>query len=92
MKYDTIRPPEPSTSWHDQAACVGYPTDWWFADPTLPGGQTKNNRARTLCATCPVRSECLEYAITNREPEGIWGGMNVKERRREARRRRFRVV
>lgn len=37
-------------------------------------------RAKALCAQCPVRRECLEDANANDEREGIWGGMTVTER------------
>lgn len=30
--------------------------------------------AKTLCADCPVRAECLAGAIQRREPWGVWGG------------------
>ena len=43
-------------------------------------------RAKLICRSCPVKSECLEYAILNRE-YGIWGGMTQRERRTEVRRR-----
>jgi hypothetical protein len=44
--------------------------------------------AKEICAACNVRLQCLEWAITAREPDGIWGGMTPKERRRAIRRRR----
>lgn len=40
-----------------------------------------------VCAGCPVRETCLEYALARDEPFGIWGGMSERERRREKRRR-----
>ncbi len=44
--------------------------------------------ARRICATCPVKSPCLEYALRNRIDHGVWGGASERERRRIARRRR----
>lgn len=32
------------------------------------------------CADCPVKDECLEYAIANSERMGVWGGTTVKQR------------
>jgi len=32
-------------------------------------------------SACPVRQECLDYALRVREPFGIWGGLNEAERR-----------
>jgi WhiB family redox-sensing transcriptional regulator len=45
--------------------------------------------ARRICATCPVKMECLEYALANGIDHGVWGGASERERRRIARRRRL---
>jgi WhiB family redox-sensing transcriptional regulator len=44
--------------------------------------------AKAICDVCPVRVTCLEYAISAREKEGVWGGMTARERRRLVRQRR----
>jgi WhiB family redox-sensing transcriptional regulator len=44
--------------------------------------------ARQICAECPVKAECLEYALENRIDHGVWGGCSERERRRIQRRRR----
>lgn len=41
-----------------------------------------------MCAKCPARSECLEYAIEGGERWGLWGGLNARERERLASNRR----
>jgi WhiB family transcriptional regulator, redox-sensing transcriptional regulator len=48
------------------------------------GGSTRE--AKRVCTTCPVRAECLEYALGNDERFGIWGGLSERERRRLKRR------
>ena len=45
--------------------------------------------ARKICATCPVKEPCLEYALGNGIDHGVWGGASERERRRIARRRRL---
>ena len=37
-------------------------------------------RAKVICGECGVRAECLDYALSIREPHGIWGGLNEHER------------
>ncbi len=39
-------------------------------------------RAKAVCAQCPVRMECLEWAIDTRQPHGVWGGLDEHERER----------
>lgn len=43
--------------------------------------------AKTACGRCPVKNECLEFALSNGEKFGIWGGASERERRRIRRRR-----
>jgi WhiB family redox-sensing transcriptional regulator len=43
--------------------------------------------AKAICAPCPVRTECLEYALDGGEHFGIWGGTSERERRRIRKRR-----
>src|SRR5689334_9252442 len=45
------------------------------------------NRAKQLCAGCPVRTECLAEALDNQIEWGVWGGMTERERRALLRRR-----
>ncbi|QUR66688.1 WhiB family transcriptional regulator [Mycobacterium spongiae] len=47
---------------------VGDP-DLWFADTPAD-----LERAKTLCASCPVRRQCLAAALERAEPWGVWGG------------------
>ena len=41
----------------------------------------REQRAKEICVSCPVRQPCLDYAIKIREPHGIWGGLNEVERK-----------
>jgi WhiB family redox-sensing transcriptional regulator len=45
------------------------------------------NRAKQMCAGCPVRTECLAEALDNEIEWGVWGGMTERERRALLRRR-----
>lgn len=72
-------------AWRRLAACKGLdPALFHPEDGDLAGVEA----AREICARCPVRPACLEHALAAREPDGIWGGLTARERRRELRRRR----
>lgn len=64
--------------WMLQGACRGEPIETFF---TGRGGEAYD-RARRLCAGCPVRPECAEYAVGDPLLVGWWGGMSERERRR----------
>jgi WhiB family transcriptional regulator, redox-sensing transcriptional regulator len=71
-------------SWESRAACRGAESAW-FVPPMA--GESKDQRreresaARRICSDCPVRQECLDYALRVNEPFGIWGGLTEQERR-----------
>lgn len=69
-------------SWKDFASCRGLDVQMFYPDP----GQVFPVKLRRLCEACPVRPDCLEYALTGRE-QGCWAGTSEKERRRMTRRR-----
>ena len=64
-------------AWTDQAACRGTDTEIFY-----PANSDEEAEALSICATCPVRAQCLDYAIRNRETYGIWGGATPEQRRR----------
>ena len=47
--------------WRADAACVGYPTSWWY--PERGHSADTARKARRICARCPVQSECLQHAL-----------------------------
>ena len=71
--------------WKADARCRGIDVAVMYADEEDPAGVAT---AKALCAVCPVREECLEHAIAEREKLGIWGGTTPRERQRIIRRRR----
>lgn len=71
-------------AWQLRAACRGPESKLFFPPGALERReerQARERRAKAICATCPVRGPCLEYALAIREPHGIWGGLNEQERR-----------
>jgi hypothetical protein len=43
-------------------------------------GRLRATSAKALCAQCPVREGCADWALENDERDGIWGGLTPKER------------
>ena len=62
--------------WRERAACCGTDLDVFFPERGETAGP-----ARQVCAACPVCEPCLEYALSNRITDGIWGGLTEQERR-----------
>lgn len=64
-------------SWQDDSSCRGADADLFFPER---GASTR--KAKSICAACGVRVECLEYALKHAEKFGIWGGLSERERRK----------
>ncbi len=71
-------------SWQMKAACRGPQAAVFFPPPQFERKDEKLDRearAKEICATCSVKEPCLDYAVSIREPHGIWGGLNESERK-----------
>ncbi|MGV9255643.1 WhiB family transcriptional regulator [Streptomyces sp. NPDC003697] len=69
------------TDWAERGTCrVGNPDDLFVEGAA-------QHRAKAVCTGCPVRTECLAYALDQRIEHGVWGGMTERERRALLRRR-----
>lgn len=64
--------------WRERAACIGQDQEHFFAEGR--GVATQYFYARCACFVCPVRKECLTYAVQNSIYHGIWGGLSYRER------------
>ena len=73
--------------WMSSGKCRELPPDLFF-----PSDGVGVEVARAICADCPVRQPCLEYALVHRIDHGVWGGASERERRRIARARRLGAV
>ena len=62
--------------WMQSAACKGMSTDTFISSHTRP-----LYAAKAVCSKCPVRVECLGYAIEDDSCVGVWGGTSTVERR-----------
>ena len=70
----------------DDAACRGLDPELFYAE-----GNAAIAKAKTMCQACPVRRQCLEWAIT-REEFGVWGGTTARERAALRRQRGMRLM
>jgi WhiB family redox-sensing transcriptional regulator len=70
-------------AWMLHSLCRGADTREFF-----PSNGLGVEAAQRICRTCPVQEQCLEYALTHRIEQGVWGGASERERRRILRRRR----
>ena len=63
--------------WRGLGNCAGQDPDLFFAP-----GAVEHREAKRICRDCPVRRECLAYALFEPVDHGIWGGLTERERRR----------
>lgn len=70
----------PSLAWLDEAACKW--VDPMVMHPEFGLGQARSRiqKAKAICAECPVIDQCRRYAIANDIETGIYGGMTYEER------------
>lgn len=96
------RPPRPDTEilllgerprWQARAACLDEDANAFFPVGTTGPALDHIAQAKTVCARCEVRDQCLEWALQTGQDAGIWGGMTEDDRRalRRARARRQKV-
>lgn len=76
-------------SWQDQAACRGADPQLFFPERSWDS-KDQVAEAKQICASCPVREDCLDRALADNEQWGVWGGLTQSERRRLRRRPRER--
>ena len=60
------------------------PEMWWPNGTTGPEAD-KIAEAKRICDMCPVKMDCLTYAVETRQFFGIWGGLTEDERKEDRR-------
>ncbi|MFC8723701.1 WhiB family transcriptional regulator [Streptomyces bacillaris] len=63
---------------HAGTPCRFEPSVYFSRTTTPPPDHLR--LAKTICSTCPVQPECLQYALAAGERDGIWGGLTTAER------------
>jgi WhiB family transcriptional regulator, redox-sensing transcriptional regulator len=72
------------TGWQQQGLCRDTDTTVFFPPAHFehkPEREGREAKAKAICRGCPVRIECLDWALTTREPFGVWGGRSESERK-----------
>lgn len=65
-------------NWQARGLCRNQPPELWFAADDSHDAVI----AKRICAQCPVKLECRQWALDHREQHGVWGGLTEAERRR----------
>lgn len=82
---DVSRLPAPlgdAYEWQLFGSCRGADSTLFFL-PEGERGPRKRRReraAKAICAGCPVLDQCADFALSTREPYGVWGGLTPEER------------
>ncbi|MEO6715192.1 MAG: WhiB family transcriptional regulator [Mycobacteriales bacterium] len=83
---DVSRLPAPIATayeWQLLGECRGADSSLFFL-PEAERGPSKARReqaAKAICRRCTVIDECAAFALSTREPYGVWGGLTPEERR-----------
>lgn len=81
----------PRKQWFEMAACRGK-TELMF--PKQHKDITYIAQARAICKSCPVKAQCLEYALEfpPADMHGVWAGLTSRQLAQEQRKRKIRPV
>jgi WhiB family redox-sensing transcriptional regulator len=71
-------------AWQNDAQCAKCAGEVDF----FPARGESVRDAKAVCSVCPVRTECLEFALRHKVAHGVWGGLSERERRTLRRDRR----
>jgi len=70
-----------SNNWLQHAACASEDPELFFPVGTTGPALDQIEDAKRVCAGCPVRQTCLDWALETGQYAGIWGGLSEQERR-----------
>ena len=70
-----------SIAWRGDASCKDLDPNLFFPIGVTGPAVDQIAAAKSICSDCPVRRECLDFAITTNQEFGVWGGTTEDERR-----------
>ena len=68
-------------TWRSRAICRDTDPDLFFPIGTTGQALVQIDRAKEVCDMCPVKTDCLDYALETNQDSGIWGGLDEEQRR-----------
>ena len=68
-------------NWRNRAACRTEDPDLFFPIGTSGPALLQTEQAKAVCRRCPVREQCLQWALDTGQSIGVWGGTSETERR-----------
>ncbi|MGH8895495.1 MAG: WhiB family transcriptional regulator [Egibacteraceae bacterium] len=68
-------------AWRDKAGCLDEDTEMFFPSGTTGTALDQIEQAKAVCRSCPVITECLDWALETNQDAGVWGGLSEDERR-----------
>ena len=69
-------------AWRTDASCRDTDPELFFPIGTTGVALAQIETAKAVCGECPVRADCLEFALSTNQDSGIWGGTSEEERRK----------
>jgi len=70
----------PGKHWRSLAACQFAEPDLFFPISSSGPSGPQVAQAKAICAGCPVRRQCLAFALRTHQVDGVWGGLTEQER------------
>lgn len=67
--------------WHEDAECAK-PKNAEHLNSFFANKPSQQYQAKKLCGVCPVRKECMKWALNEKQLWGVWGGLDYSEIRR----------
>jgi WhiB family redox-sensing transcriptional regulator len=66
--------------WSNRAACLSAEPELFFPIGSAGASLDEVQAAKAVCAGCAVQPQCRDYALSTRQPFGVWGGLDEHER------------
>ncbi|HEX2362282.1 MAG TPA: WhiB family transcriptional regulator [Jiangellaceae bacterium] len=67
--------------WRHIAACRDEDPELFFPIGNTGPALLQIEEAKSVCRRCPVREDCLQFALETGQDAGVWGGLSEDERR-----------